>query len=424
MLDRVYLREKADELRAGLIKRGWDISILDEVIALDEKRRRLVREADELRSRRNELSKRIGELKKRGEDATEVMAQVREIAERLAEIERLESEADEAFTEAWLSLPNLPDESVPVGKDEADNIVLYEWGEKPKFSFQPLAHWDLGPLLGIMDFEAAARISGSRFVLFKRDGSRMVRALMNFFLDVNTAEYGYTEVWLPVLAREEAARGSGHLPKFREEMYYTGDEDGLYLIPTAELPLANLHMGETIREENLPLKYTAYTPCFRREAGSYGKDVRGMIRVHQFDKVELFRYVLPEESEKALEEMRAEAEALLRRLNLHYRVVELCTGDLGFASAKTYDLEVWAPGIGRWLEVSSISNTKDFQARRAGTRLRRKNGQMDWPHTLNGSGLAFPRVIIAILENYQAPGGVVRVPDALVPYMGTEVIVP
>ncbi|MGC8893724.1 MAG: serine--tRNA ligase [candidate division WOR-3 bacterium] len=424
MLDRIYLRERADELRKALANRGWDQSLLDDVISLDERRRVLVGEADDLRARRNELSKRVAELKKRNEDATEAIETVRKLADRLSEIERLEAEATEAFNRAWLSLPNIPHESVPVGKDAGDNRILYEWGERQSFSFQPLAHWDLGPMLGILDFESAARMSGSRFVMFRGLGSRMVRALMNFFLDVNTAEYGYTEVWPPILAREAAAVGSGHLPKFREEMYYTGDEDGLYLAPTAELPLANLHMGETLREEQLPLKYTAYTPCFRREAGSYGKDVRGMIRVHQFDKVELFRYVLPEQSDQALEEMRSEAEGLLRRLGLPYRVVELCTGDLGFAAIRTYDLEAWAPGIGRWLEVSSISNTGDFQARRSGTRLRRKDGTMAWPHTLNGSGLAFPRVIVAILENYQAQGGVVRVPDALVPYMGTDVIAP
>jgi len=424
MLDRIYLREKVDDLRRALADRGWDQSLLDEIIQLDEKRRSLVKEADDLRARRNELSRQVAELKKKGEDATGVIETVRKMAERLGEIERLEAEAEEAFGRAWLSVPNLPHESVPVGPDESGNVVVSEWGEKPEFSFQPMAHWDMGPLLGIMDFEATARMSGSRFVMFKGAGCRMVRALMNFFLDVNTAEYGYTEVWPPALARGDAATGSGHLPKFREEMYYTGDEDGLYLIPTAELPLANLHMGETLREEQLPLKYTAYSPCFRREAGSYGKDVRGMIRIHQFDKVELFRYVMPEESDEALEEMRAEAEGLLRRLNLPYRVVELCTGDLGFASAKTYDLEAWSPGVGKWLEVSSISNTGDFQSRRSGTRLRRKDGEMRWPHTLNGSGLAFPRVIVAILENYQAEGGVVRIPDALVPYMGTEVITP
>ncbi len=424
MLDRAYLREREPELRNSLIARGWDEKILDEILALDERRRALIREADDLRARRNELSRAVGEMKKRGEDAAEIMGSVRRVSERLDELERLEKEAEDEFARAWLSLPNIPHESVPRGKDESENIVVAEWGEKPRFSFKPAAHWDLGPALGIMDFEAAARLSGSRFVLFRGVGSRLVRALMNFFLDVNTTEYGYTEIWPPALVRSEAALGSGHLPKFREEMYYTGDEDGLYLIPTAELPLANLHMGQTLREEQLPLKYTAYSPCFRREAGSYGKDVRGMIRVHQFDKVELFRYVLPENSFQALEEMRAEAEGLLQRLCLPYRVVELCTGDLGFASAKTYDLEVWAPGIERWLEVSSISNTTDFQARRSGTRLRRKDGTMSWPHTLNGSGLAFARVIVAILENYQLEGGLVRVPDALLPYMGTDVIGP
>lgn len=424
MLDRIYLREKLTELRQALASRGWDMGLLDEILSLDEKRKALIREADDLRARRNELSRQVAELKKKGEDATGLIETVRKTGDRLSEIERLEKEADQAFVQAWLSVPNIPDKSVPAGKDETGNVVISEWGKKPEFPFAPMAHWDIGPMLGIMDFEAAARMSGSRFVVFRRAGCKLVRALMNFFLDVNTAEYGYTEIWPPALIREDAAVGSGHLPKFREEMYYTGDEDRLYLTPTAELPLANLHMGETLREEQLPLKYTAYSPCFRREAGSYGKDVRGMIRVHQFDKVELFRYVLPESSGQALEEMRAEAEGLLRRLGLPYRVVELCAGDLGFASVKTYDLEAWSPGVGKWLEVSSISNTGDFQARRSGTRLRRRDGEMAWPHTLNGSGLAFARVIVAILENYQLDGAAVRIPDALVPYTGTDVITP
>jgi len=424
MLDRVYLREKSDVLCDALRKRGEDPSLLDELLRLDDERKRLVTEANDLRSKRNEMSKRVSELKKKGQDATGVIESVRAMGDRLGQVEAAEREAEEAFARAWMEVPNIPDERTPVGPDETGNLVVREWGEKPSFAFKPAAHWDIGPLLGILDFETASRMSGSRFVMFRRAGARLVRALLNFFLDVNTADYGYTEVMPPVLVRKEAAVGSGHLPKFREEMYYTGDEDGLYLVPTAELPLANLHAGETLMEAALPLKYTAYTPCFRREAGSYGKDVRGMIRVHQFDKVELFRYTMPEQSARALDEMVAEAEGLLQRLGLHYRVVQLCTGDLGFASAITYDLEAWAPGVEKWLEVSSVSNTRDFQARRSGTRLRLRSGETTYPHTLNGSSLAFARVIVAILENYQLENGSVRVPDALAPYMGMDVLTP
>jgi len=317
----------------------------------------------------------------------------------------------------------VPHPSVPEGRDSADNVVVREWGEEPEFDFEPKAHWDLGPMLGVLDFQRASRMSGSRFVMLRGWGARLARALITFFLDVNVNERGYQEVWPPALVREETAVGTGHLPKFREEMYRT-ELDGLYLIPTAEVPLAYMHAGETLREEDLPLKYTAYTPCFRREAGSYGKDVRGMIRLHQFDKVELFRFVRPEESYEHLEEMVREAEELVRRLGLKYRVVLLCTGDLGFAAAKTYDIEVWAPGLKRWLEVSSVSNTEDFQARRTKTRLRRADGTTTYPHTLNGSALALPRIIIALLETYQRKDGSVRVPDALIPYVGTELITP
>ncbi len=423
MLDRVWLREKAEELKEAFRKRGEDPAEVDALLELDRRRRAIITEANELRRRRNELSEAVAEAKRRGEDASDIIAKVKEVSARLKELEKLERQLEEEFNSKWLMVPNVPHPSVPEGRDSSDNVVVREWGEEPEFDFEPKAHWDLGPMLGVLDFQRASRMSGSRFVMLRGWGARLARALINFFLDVNVNERGYQEVWPPALVREETAVGTGHLPKFREEMYRT-ELDGLYLIPTAEVPLAYMHAGETLREEDLPLKYTAYTPCFRREAGSYGKDVRGMIRLHQFDKVELFRFVRPEESYEHLEEMVREAEELVRRLGLKYRVVLLCTGDLGFAAAKTYDIEVWAPGLKRWLEVSSVSNTEDFQARRTKTRLRRADGTTTYPHTLNGSALALPRIIIALLETYQRKDGSVRVPDALIPYVGTELITP
>ncbi len=417
------MRERAEDLKEAFRKRGEDPAEVDALLELDRRRREVITEANELRRRRNELSEAVAQAKRAGEDPSEIIAKVREVSARLKELEKLERQLEEEFEERWLLVPNVPHSSVPVGAGAEDNVVVREWGEEPKFDFEPKAHWDLGPMLGVLDFKRASRMSGSRFVMLRGWGARLARALINFFLDVNVNEWGYQEVWPPALVKEETAVGTGHLPKFREDMYRT-ELDGLFLIPTAEVPLAYMHAGETLREEDLPLKYTAYTPCFRREAGSYGKDVRGMIRLHQFDKVELFRFVKPEESYEHLEEMVREAEELVRRLGLRYRVVLLCTGDMGFAAAKTYDIEVWAPGLKRWLEVSSVSNTEDFQARRTKTRLRKADGTTTYPHTLNGSALALPRIIIAILETYQRADGSVKVPEALVPYMGTELITP
>ncbi len=424
MLDVAYLRTKRENLIEALEKRGYDVSIVDKLVELDEKRRKLVKEGDDLRKIRNEKSEEVAKIKKAGGDASELISELKKVSLRIKEIEEEQKRVESEFRELWLQIPNIPHESVPVGKDETENVILRYEGERREFDFEPKPHWDIGESLGIIDFKTAGQMSGSRFFILKGYGALLERALINFFLDVHTKEHGYSEVMPPVLVREEAAYASGHLPKFREEMYYI-DEDELFLIPTAEMALANLHRNQVLNEEQLPLYYVSYTPCFRREAGSYGKDVRGMIRVHQFNKVELFKYTKPEESYDELEKMLQNAEKILKLLKLPYRVVQLCTGDLGFAASITYDIEVWAPGLNRWLEVSSVSNTEDFQARRANVRFRRKStGKLEFVHTLNGSGLATPRTFIAILENYQQEDGSVVVPEVLRPYMGIDVIKP
>ncbi len=422
MLDIAYLRSKREELIEALRKRGYDVSIVDKLVELDERRRKLVKEGDDLRKLRNEKSEEVARIKKSGGDASELIAELKKVSRRIKEVEDEQKKVEAEFRELWLQIPNIPHESVPLGKDETENVVVRYEGEKPEFSFEPKPHWDIGEALGIIDFKTAGKMSGSRFFILKGYGALLERALINFFLDINTHKHGYFEVMPPVLVKEEAAYASGHLPKFREEMYYI-DEDGLFLVPTAEMALANLHRDQILDESALPLNYVAYTPCFRREAGSYGKDVRGMIRVHQFNKVELFKYTKPENSYKELENMLENVGHILKLLKLPYRVVQLCTGDLGFAASVTYDFEVWAPGLGRWLEVSSVSNTEDFQARRANVRFRRKStGKLEFVHTLNGSGLATPRVFIAILENYQQEDGSVVIPEVLRPYMGIDVI--
>ncbi len=424
ILDLKYLRTEIETLREGLMRRGYDPSVLDDLQALDTERRRIQTELDDLRRIRNEKSRLVAQLKREGKDAQAVIEEVRKVGDRISELEKQIKEIESKFEYEWSLIPNIPHESVPLGKDEKDNVVIAEWGELPSFDFEPKPHWDLGPALGILNFDISGKISGSRFVTYTGKGALLERALINFFLDYHTQKHGYKEVFPPVLVRPETMYGSGQLPKFQEEMYYT-EKDDLYLIPTAEVALANLHRDQILDEKDLPLYYTAYTACFRREAGSYGKDVRGMIRLHQFNKVELFKFTKPEESYEELEKMRQDAEEILQLLKIPYRVVQLCTGDLGFAATKTYDLEAWAPGIQRWLEVSSISNTEDFQARRTKTRFRRRDGRVEYVHTLNGSGLATPRTFIAILENYQQKDGSIVVPEVLRPYMGgLEVIEP
>ncbi len=415
MINPKYIRENIEDLKKALEKRGQNPEVAHEIAQMDERVRFLKKALDDLRKERNEKGKLIPELKKEGKDAEEVLNQLKALAEKIKSYEKELQDVEEKLKDALYFIPNIPHESVPFGKDEADNRVIKEHEGKKPLSANPPPHWEIGEKLDIIDLKRAANLSGSRFYLFKSFAAKLERALINFFLRENEKK-GYTEILPPYLVREEILYGSGQLPKFREELYKT--QDDLYLIPTAEVPLANLHRNEILDEDVLPLKYMAFTPCFRREAGSYGKDVRGIIRLHQFHKVELFKFTKPEESYEELEKMREDAEELLKQLGLTYRVVELCTADLGFSAAKTYDLEVWAPGVKRWLEVSSISNTEDFQARRTMTRFRRKGQKKpEYVHTLNGSGLATPRVFIALLETYYTDSGKIELPEVLKEFM-------
>ena len=418
MLARDLLRSDPGRVRSALEARRADPEILERWLGRDEERRRLLVEVEELKRRRNEASKAIGELRRRGGDAASEIAAV---SRSKGEIEALEgrlSAVDGELAAAELTLPNLPHESVPPGADETANRVERVVGEPRAFAFAAKAHWDLGPELGILDFERGAKLAGARFTAYLGAGARLERALVNFMLDLHTGEHGYTEVLPPYIANAEALTGTGQLPKFEQDLFRLAGLP-LYLVPTAEVPLTNLHRGEILDGERLPLRYTAYTPCFRSEAGSYGKDVRGLIRQHQFNKVELVQVTAAEASYAALEELTGHAETVLRRLGLPYRVVTLSTGDLGFAAAKTYDLEVWLPGQGAYREISSCSNCEDFQARRADIRYRAEaGGKPRFAHTLNGSGLAAGRTFIAVLENYQEEDGSVTVPEALRPYLG------
>lgn len=410
-MDIRLIRENPEEVRRILKLRRCS-SNLDRILELDVERRRLVRDRDDARFRQRQVSESVGRAKKEKRACEDEMKQARELSEL---VKRLDSELSRVETEqAELvkALPNTVHASVTTEEE-----IVAGWGESPQFDFAPLAHWDLGSALGVIDLEAAARLAGSRFVVFKGQGALLERALVNYFLDTNTRRHGYMEISPPALANRETLEATGQLPHLESDMY-AAQGDGLFLIPTAEPQLVSYHRGQTIPEEDLPLKYVAYTPCFRREAGSYGRDVRGMIRVHQFDKVELVRIVRPEESYRALEEMRTEAESLLVELALPYRVKRLAAWDMAFQSAKTYDLEVWAAGQERWLEVSSISNCEEYQTRRAGIKVRGRDGKTFFPHALNGSALALPRVFAAILENFQQPDGSVVIPEKLRPYMG------
>jgi len=424
MLDIRRIRNDPDRYREGMKKRGLDPSAIDEVIALDEERRRLIADVEELRRRRNENSKLVSRLKREKKDAAEYIEATREIGDRIKELERARAETDGALEDALLNLPNVPHETVPTGADESANEIVRSWGEPRKFDFEPLPHWELAAALGAIDFERAAKISGSGFVLFKGAGAKLQRALITFMLDIHTKEHGYVEVVPPFLVNPRTMMGTGQLPKFEEDMYKC-DRDEIYLIPTAEVPVTNLYRDEILPGEQLPIYHCAYSACFRREAGAAGKDTRGIIRVHQFDKVEMVKIVRPDTSYDELEKMLVNAEVVLQRLNLPYRILTLSSGDMGFAAAKCYDLEVWAPGVQKWLECSSCSNCEDFQARRMNTRFRGEDGKPHFVHTLNGSGLALPRVIIALLEGNQRADGSVTIPEALRPYMdGVEVLEP
>ncbi len=417
MLDIKLIRDNSQRVRDRLATRGrGDEARIAEIAVLDEKRRKLLVEAETLKADRNRVNKEIGALKAKGLDVSAKLAEMKEVSQRIAALDAQLAALDAQLSEILLVIPNLPHDSVPVGKDAGDNREVRRHGEPPEFSFPPKPHWELGEKLGILDFPRAAKISGSGFILYKGAGARLERALINWLLDLHTREHGYTEVFPPFLINRAAMIGTGQLPKFEQDMYRLRDEE-LYLAPTAEVPVANIHREEILRENQLPLYYCAYTPCFRREAGAAGKETRGMIRVHQFDKVELIKFTRPETSYDELEKMVANAERVLQLLGLHYRTVLLCTGDMGFADAKTYDIEVWAPGQNAYLEVSSCSNCEDFQARRANIRFKDASGKNRFVHILNGSGTALARLYVALLETYQQADGSVKIPDVLIPYM-------
>jgi len=423
MLDMTWVRNNLDAVEAALRQRGGEFDI-DAVRRLDAARRAALREVETLKARRNSVSGDIARLKKEGKDGAALIDEMRAAGDRIKELDARATEADEALQQVLLTLPNLADASVPKGRGSDDNVEVRRGGVPPRFDFEAKAHWDVGTSLGILDFERAAKITGARFVVYVGAGARLERALINFMLDLHTREHGYTEVLPPFMVNEKAMTGTGNLPKFAADLFRLEDV-GYYLIPTAEVPLTNLHREEILDAARLPISYTAYTPCFRSEAGSYGKDVKGLIRQHQFNKVELVKLTRPEESFEALERLTSDAETVLKRLELPYRVVILCTGDMGFASAKTYDLEVWLPSFNAYREISSCSNCTDFQARRAGIRFRRgPSGRTELVHTLNGSGLAVGRTLVAILENFQRADGSVAIPEALRPYFGAASITP
>ncbi|HLE16852.1 MAG TPA: serine--tRNA ligase [Syntrophales bacterium] len=415
MLDLKFLRENLEEVEKRLKTRGGD-SDLSGFKELDIKRRKLLTESETLKARRNAVSEEIGKLKREKKDASNLVAEMQEEGAKLKALEADAAAVEEEMNAFLLGVPNVPHSSVPVGKDSNDNPVVRKWGEPKTFGFSPKEHTELGEKLGILDFERAGKISGARFSLLMGQGALLERALINFMLDVHTTEHGYTEVLPPFMVKSSALMGTGQLPKFKEDLFKIEGWDH-YLIPTAEVPVTNILNDEIIEEERLPICYTAFTPCFRSEAGSYGKDVKGLIRQHQFNKVEMVKFSSPETSYDELEKLTDNAEDILRRLGLPYQVVLLCTGDMGFSSAKTYDIEVWLPGQGKYREISSCSNFEDFQARRANIRVRPKGGKPRFLHTLNGSGLAVGRTLVAILENYQQEDGSVIVPQALRPYM-------
>jgi seryl-tRNA synthetase len=427
MLDPAFVREHQDEVKRGLESRGWNVDgELEQLATLENRRRRLIPELEGLKRDQNAAGDEVARAKRQGKDASAIFEANRQRAQQIRQLSIELDQVEQQRANILMSLPNLPHASVPAGKSEADNVVVRSWGEPRQFDFDPLAHWDLGPALGIVDFERATKMSGARFSVLLGAGARLSRALTDFFLDVQTREHGYLEVTPPYLVNRASLEATGQLPKFEADLFKIAGDWDLFLIPTAEVPLTNLHRNEILNGDVLPLKYTAYTPCFRSEAGSYGKDVRGLIRQHQFEKVEMVKITHPDTSYDELESMTRNAEALLERLGLPYRTVALCTGDVGFSMAKTYDVEVWLPGIKGYKEISSCSNAEAFQARRANIKFKAGGtGKADFVHTLNGSGLPIGRTLVAVLENYQQQDGSVVVPEALRPYMGgMEVIAP
>ncbi len=415
MLDIKFIRENTVTVEQAMQNRSVEVD-LPALLELDRRRRESVNRVEVLRAERNTLSGNIGRIIKEGGEAEAVKAQVRKMGDEISALDENLREVDAALREQLLYIPNMPSGSTPVGKDENDNPVIRSWGECKTFDFEPQAHWKLGEQLALFDFERATKIAGTGFPLLTGRGARLERALIQFMLDLHTEEHGYTEIAPPFFCNSTAMTGTGQLPKFSEDMY-TMPLDGLYAIPTAEVPVTNLYANEII-DQNLPILYTAYTPCFRREAGATGRDTRGLLRLHQFDKVEMVKLTTPETSEAEHEELTLNAEAVLLKLGLHYRVIEICTGDLGFSAAKCYDIELWAPAQNKWLEVSSCSNFKDYQARRANIRYRNEEGKPAFVHTINGSGVALPRLIIAIMESNQNADGSIDLPEVLWSYMG------
>jgi seryl-tRNA synthetase len=420
MLDIRLIRSQPDIVRAALARRGEPGEKLDELLAVDEEHRRLLQESEALKHQKNVVSQEINELRRSGQDAADKIAASREISDRIRAFEEDARDSEARVQTLLLELPNLPDERVPQGAGDKDNVVVRQEGEPRSFDFQPKPHWDLGPELGILQFEWGIKLAGSRFYVLQGLGARLQRALIQWMLDVHVRDQGYTEIYPPFLVREEVLLQAGQLPKFRDNLYHDAEED-YWLVPTAEVPITAIYAGEILEPGVIPKQYAAYTACFRREKMSAGRDVRGIKRGHQFDKVEMYKFVTPETSDQELDRLVEDAAAICRGLDIPFRIMQQCTGDLGFASAITYDFEMWAPGAGEWLEVSSCSNVRDFQARRANIRFRREPGaRPEFVHTLNGSGLALPRVMIAVLENYQQPDGSVIVPEVLRSYMGVD----
>ena len=422
MLDIKRIREDYEGVKAGVERRLKGDFGIEKVKEYDTKRREILAEVEALKNKQNTTSREVPKLKKEGKDTTALFAEMKELSNKIKELDAELGETEENLRSALLGVPNVPYKDVQVGEDDNDNVEMRKWGEPTKFDFEPQAHWDIGEGLDILDFERAGKISGTRFTVYKGLGARLERAVINFFLDVHTMEQGYTEILPPFMVNRDAMTGTGQLPKFEEDMFHVPAKD-FFLIPTAEVPVTNLLAQEILPMEQLPVYYTAYTPCFRKEAGSAGRDTRGLIRQHQFNKVEMVKFTTPETSYDELEKLTDNAEEMLRRLGIPFRVVRLSTGDLGFSSAMTYDVEVWMPSYGRYVEISSCSNFEDFQARRANIRFKRdKDTKPEFVHTLNGSGLAVGRTVAAILENYQQADGSVVVPEVLRPYMGLDVI--
>ena len=415
MLDIKFIRENADAVKAAMANRNTEVDV-DAILTLDSRRREIVLEAEGLKAERNTISKSIGRMIKEGNDPEEIKAKVREMGEKISAFDEEMREVEAKLRERMLYLPNMPSDTTPIGQTEDDNPVIRSWGKKVELDFEPQMHWDLGEKLGLFDLERGAKLSGSGFPLFTGRGAKLERGLIQFMLDLHTEKHGYIEVATPFMCNEATMTGTGQLPKFADDMY-TVPLDGLYLIPTAEVPVTNMYANEILDKE-LPIRHTACTPCFRREAGSAGKDTRGLLRVHQFDKVEMVKFTTPETSAEEHEKLTLDAEKVLQLLGLHYRVIELCTGDIGFSAAKCYDIELWAPAQDKWLEVSSCSNFHDYQARRANIRYRNEDGKPTFVHTINGSGVALPRLVIAIMENYQNADGSIDLPEAIWPYMG------